>query len=93
MGAAMGAGMGAAFGDDPGAAEVGGMMKGMGSFFQSSNGRDSLIAGVVSGDRASLKLNYQKPGKKATTILSPHLETIDEYGSMQIVLDNSSTSI
>lgn len=51
-----------------------------------------MDSGVVSGDRASLKLNYQKPGKKATTILSPHLETI-EFGSMQIVLDNSSTSM
>lgn len=37
-------------------------------------------------------MNYQKPGKKATTILSPNLETID-YGSIIIVLDNSQTSL
>ena len=39
-----------------------------------------------------MKFNYQQPGKKATTILSPHLETIS-YGSMIIVLDNSQTSL
>ena len=42
-------------------------------------------------DASEMKLNYQKPGKKATTILSPHLDTID-YGSIIIVLDNSDTS-
>lgn len=39
-----------------------------------------------------MKFNYLQPGKKATTILSPHLETIT-YGSMIIVLDNSQTSL
>ena len=52
----------------------------------------SLFPGVVSGTRAmSLGMTYQQPGKKATTILSPHLETID-FGSMLIVLDEESTS-
>ena len=50
-----------------------------------------MVSGVES-DKGSLKLNYQKPGKKATTILSPHLETI-ETGSMEIILENSSTSM
>ena len=36
-------------------------------------------------------MTYQQPGKKATTILSPHLETID-FGSMLIVLNDESTS-
>ena len=49
-------------------------------------------AAVAHGMADTMKLNYQKPGKKATTILSPHLETID-YGSMIIVLDNSTTSL
>jgi len=46
----------------------------------------------ANGGSDAMKLNYQRPGKKATTILSPHLETID-YGSMIIVLDNASSSL
>ena len=34
-----------------------------------------------------MKLNYQQPGKKAATILSPHLETLST-GSIFIELDN-----
>jgi len=47
---------------------------------------------IGEGMRDSMKFSYQQPGKKATTILSPHLETIT-YGSMIIVLDNSATSL
>ena len=44
-------------------------------------------AAAAAGQRTMTFNTYQQPGKKATTILSPHLETIT-YGSMTIVLDN-----
>ena len=75
------------FGGGLGDAQVAGITAGMaGLSAGGANRTSSLAPGIVSGDRASLRLNYQQPGKKATTILSPHLETI-EYGGMSIVLD------
>lgn len=50
-----------------------------------------MAPGVVR-DNLSMKFNYQQPGKKATTILSPHLETI-ETGSMTIVIEGQQTSL
>ena len=48
---------------------------------------------LATGMRDTMKFSsYQQPGKKATTILSSHLETIS-YGSMIIVLDNLQTSL
>jgi len=63
-----------------------------------SAGMNSRMSGaadssaVAEGKRDTTQFSYQQPGKKATTILSPHLETIS-YGSMIIVLDNSATSL
>lgn len=45
-------------------------------------------AAVADGARETMKLNYQQPGKKAATILSPHLETLST-GSIFIELENS----
>lgn len=49
-------------------------------------------AAVADGARETMKLNYQQPGKKAATILSPHLETLST-GSIFIELENSQTSL
>lgn len=57
-----------------------------------SDASPALRTSSVMDGGEELKLNYQKPGKKATTILSPHLDTID-YGNIIIVLDNSQTSL
>lgn len=48
-------------------------------------------AALNQGKKEQMVFNYQQPGKKATTILSPHLETLPT-GSMLIVLDGNNVS-
>ena len=47
---------------------------------------------AAGGMRESMKFSYQQPGKKASTILSSHLDTVT-FGSMFIDLDNATSSL
>ena len=75
----------------PGAAAAGGMAAGAQRAVEETKGpqpgQTLSSQSTLPVDREALDagsrdtLSYQQPGKKATTILSPHLETIS-YGSM-----------
>ncbi len=70
---------------------IGGKL-GFGSKSGASAAAAAGAAAAGNGDDDGLGLNnYQQPGKKATTILSPHLETLST-GSMFIQLENASQS-